>query len=657
MAGFSPVYVLNDKLPVKLLQDKFTLTELGYEPTSQTTLTVSNTTASSQLTQNEYVRALITVENYPIRVWVTGELPTNAAGHLIEAGDQIVLNSPTQIKKFRAIGIGGPAVLQISFYRPYDSEAPEAVTGVAAQPGVRLVSLTWDASPATDLAGYNVYRNGSKVNDALITSTSYVMQNLTAGQTYIFQVTALDLYNNESLKSAAIEVVPLAPDLVPPGAPTNVLIDPIHAGLRVSWAISPELDLAGYNVYVNNAPVNQGLILIPTYDIEGLTIGQSYSVQITAVDTSDNESAKSAAVNGVPVDLTPPATPTNFSATAADRQVVLTWSANTEPNLAGYNVYRNGVKVTATPISALTYTSSGLTNGVEYSFQVAAVNTQGIESTKTAAVPRTPRDAVAPATPVSLAITPQDSGLVLTWSANTESDLAGYNVYRNNVKVNSTLVTNATYTMTGLTNGTQYSCQVSAVDTSGNESARTGAITGTPNDPSLLLYDDFNRTTTTDLGTADTGQAYTYYGTGGSWRCNNGSAAYVAVDAFEIGYAVVNFPGHNHGSIEAQFNSAPNAHLGLAFRMSADDVGLSVRPGTGGYALYKDAQTVVTTFPSTIADGDILKVTFINDDIIVHLNGVEIGRTKLSVYMTNTQHGLVSRSARSAAYLKIRNNS
>ena len=69
----------------------------------------------------------------------------------------------------------------------------------------------------------------------------------------------------------------------------------------------------------------------------------------------------------------------------------------------------------------------------------------------------------------------------LSWSTNTEPDLAGYNIYRNNIKINTTLITTTTYTDTNVTNGTTYSYSITAVDTNNNESLKSTSVSATPN--------------------------------------------------------------------------------------------------------------------------------------------------------------------------------
>ncbi|MEI9912524.1 MAG: PQQ-dependent sugar dehydrogenase [Bacteroidota bacterium] len=72
--------------------------------------------------------------------------------------------------------------------------------------------LSWTAS--TDnigVAGYDVYRNGTKINTALINATSYTVTGLTANTLYSFTVIAKDAAGNSSGSSTALAVTTLPP--------------------------------------------------------------------------------------------------------------------------------------------------------------------------------------------------------------------------------------------------------------------------------------------------------------------------------------------------------------------------------------------------------------------------------------------------------------
>jgi endonuclease I len=95
-------------------------------------------------------------------------------------------------------------------------------------------------------------------------------------------------------------------------------------------------------------------------------------------------------------------------------------------------------------------------------------------------------DTMPPAAPTGLAATGGDGTVNLTWSANGESDLAGYNVYRGTAtggpytKLNGPLVSATSYSDATVTNGTTYFYIITAVDTSSNISGDSAEASATP---------------------------------------------------------------------------------------------------------------------------------------------------------------------------------
>jgi N-acetylneuraminic acid mutarotase len=98
-----------------------------------------------------------------------------------------------------------------------------------------------------------------------------------------------------------------------------------------------------------------------------------------------------------------------------------------------------------------------------------------------------PADTVPPAAPSNVVAAPGNSKVTLAWTANTEADLAGYNVYRGtgtpvsrSAPLNgSSLLTSNSYVDSGAVNGTTYYYVVEAVDTAGNKAAAE-AVSATP---------------------------------------------------------------------------------------------------------------------------------------------------------------------------------
>jgi hypothetical protein len=98
-----------------------------------------------------------------------------------------------------------------------------------------------------------------------------------------------------------------------------------------------------------------------------------------------------------------------------------------------------------------------------------------------------PPDTTAPAAPSGLTVVAGDAKVTLDWNNNTESDLAGYRVYRRNSDGTwpaTPLAGTSTsaYTDTGLANGTTYTYRVAAYDAASppNESAASSEASATP---------------------------------------------------------------------------------------------------------------------------------------------------------------------------------
>ena len=77
-----------------------------------------------------------------------------------------------------------------------------------------------------------------------------------------------------------------------------------------------------------------------------------------------------------------------------------------------------------------------------------------------------PKDTEAPSVPTAVAAADiTQTTAKVTWDASTDNvGVVGYNVYVNEAKVNASPVTGTTYDLTGLTDETEYTVNVTAVD-------------------------------------------------------------------------------------------------------------------------------------------------------------------------------------------------
>ncbi|MFZ2655052.1 MAG: CARDB domain-containing protein, partial [Victivallales bacterium] len=116
--------------------------------------------------------------------------------------------------------------------------------------------------------------------------------------------------------------------------------------------------------------------------------------QIPEPNEKNNTASKEVTVANLP-----PAVPQNLTGNTADGTVYLSWTASTEPDIFGYNIYRNGAKITNSVLLSTEFIDSGLTNGQSYSYKFTAVDLYGSESGFSQEISLTPQSDI-PAKPV-----------------------------------------------------------------------------------------------------------------------------------------------------------------------------------------------------------------------------------------------------------------
>jgi hypothetical protein len=196
------------------------------------------------------------------------------------------------------------------------------------------VVLSWTeaaAPPGASSLAYRVYRGETKsAPEAAVQDLSQAKlktplelagssdspefhdMNFQFGKTYQYTVRSVAQFGPDSVESTdSAPAVVTTRDVFPPAAPGGLEIAIVPATsqasayVELSWAISSEADLAGYNVYRNDREdtpgerINRELLLSPTFrDISVMPSGR-YFYRVSAVDRAGNESPKSSAVQAV----------------------------------------------------------------------------------------------------------------------------------------------------------------------------------------------------------------------------------------------------------------------------------------------------------------------------------------------------------------------
>lgn len=179
-------------------------------------------------------------------------------------------------------------------------------------------------------------------------------------------------------------------------------------------------------------------------------------------------------------------------------QILTKWVASVEPDVAHYKVFVGTTSGNYTASHTTTdtfFTISGLIENTKYYIGVAAIDSddnQGLIVEKNL-IPRS-----IPLAPSNLNDNSGNQNIKIGWKRNKELDLAGYNVYRSlqsgqgYTKINTTVITDSTFTDVAVQSHTNYYYIVKAIDISSNESEGSNEVKcrKISLDKGILIIDD-----------------------------------------------------------------------------------------------------------------------------------------------------------------------
>ena len=416
------------------------------------------------------------------------------------------------VYRVRAVG---PSNIKSELSSPVSAQANESAPVLAAPRNVRAsggighITITWSANTEAELTGYRVMRYTDPAQteaDATFATvqTTYVDSPLVSGQTYVYRVQAVGTNNEESERSLYASAT-VSADQSPPGTPLDLVVsldDENFQRVLLSWT-APTRDsnggdltsLGSFQIFRSRGN-NSSFILIATISgnhvsfidtsVELLT---TYFYAIRAVDQAGNAGPRSQ-----PVSVTTKgfAVPRNVQATAGVQQITLTWTANTEPELTGYEILRFADPTDETPDKTFssvltTYVDTPVTADQPFVYRVRAVGPSNVKSELSAFVSaQAAEPAPVLATPRNVRASAGIGHVTITWSANTEAELTGYRVLRYTdpaqTEADVTFMTvHTTYVDSPLVAGQTYVYRVQAVGTNNEESERSLYASATVN--------------------------------------------------------------------------------------------------------------------------------------------------------------------------------
>jgi hypothetical protein len=199
-----------------------------------------------------------------------------------------------------------PPIKEYQIYRAELSPGSASEQPAAAQPQVFPIPGAKRAAPRQEKIGNSE-------------SPSYEDSQVAVGATYEYFVRSVVEYSGEPVESGDSNSATITVrSIFPPSAPTGLVVVPvpaeggIPAHLDLSWAVNPETEVAGYNVYRSEQEDTRGnrlnaqLLPTPAFSDMSTIVGQHYFYRITAVDRFGNESEPGATVSGeIPAESQP----------------------------------------------------------------------------------------------------------------------------------------------------------------------------------------------------------------------------------------------------------------------------------------------------------------------------------------------------------------
>lgn len=356
------------------------------------------------------------------------------------------------------------------------------------------VELEW-RPPASDggdqIVGYRLLRGGT--GDALgplstvTDSIKFTDLTVTNGRTYFYVAIAFNA-QGDGPRSEAVNATPKGP----PGPPQDLTVEQYAGGLVLSWR-APLTDggepITSYEVYRSvdgGIPVHVAVLTDElTYHDTPVEIKKTYSYYVRATNKL-GPGPSSDVVDAVFVG--PPSMPSiGAQVDAGDAWIGIRWEA---PGWTGgsaitaYRVYRGGSVSSISMLlevgaDATGFNDSGLVNGREYFYQVAALNKmhEGMRSDIVSGIPFT-----IPGPPRDLFAVRGNLSVTLNWSAPSDEGgrpIIGYLVLRGptpgTMATMGRMTKDTQYTDSAVGRGVEYCYAVAAVNEAG-EGSRSASV-------------------------------------------------------------------------------------------------------------------------------------------------------------------------------------
>ena len=445
--------------------------------------------------------------------WI--DLASTAADHLV-TGLSNGTNYTFELRVGNALGDSEAIAVTAT-----PTAAPSKPTGFTASMGDGQVSLNWSDPSDSSITKYQLrHKAGSSFaegDDDLWAdiagsgsgTTGHTVTGLANGTEHVFELRAVNA-NGTGRVSDALTATPILPI---PGALTSLSAVASDRDVLLAWelptnaSVLDKVQLRWTRASALPFDATDGWIDLAatavTHRVTGLSGGIRYVFELRASNASGDGPAVTVTTS---TDTWPPK-PSGFMVRAGDGRVTLSWDDPSNSDIGRYRLrYKAGSSFAAddnlwayipdSGSGTTGHTVSGLTNGVEYVFQILPVGFRQINGYLTiyfgeASTPLTAVPSATPVKPTGFKARVGDGQVTLSWDAPLNDSITKYQLRR---KAGSSFSAGdddlwadiagsgpdtTGHTVSGLTNGSEHVFQIRAVSAKGT-GAVSASATATP---------------------------------------------------------------------------------------------------------------------------------------------------------------------------------
>jgi len=356
-----------------------------------------------------------------------------------------------------------------------------APTNLTASAGNKQVTFKWNKNSETDLRVYRIYGGTSanptnKVDSITYLDTTKTIFNLTNGTKYFYRITAVDSSGNESGFSNEVNATPQG---------ISTKLDQAYVPVTTNMATG-RLDKAQtFTVGESGTLVKVDLLMARQ---PGATADLLFDIRRTTSGKPNTDDAATLVSLRIPAQLVPETEGNYYSIDFSSKAFEVTAGEalaiviRSYPDVESYtwwgkttdNGYLNGHHYFRHPPGWPRPTWYADVAGTDMGFRTYLLDT-------------TVPDITAPSAPTALTAIGKDKAIDLTWKKNSESDVKVYRIYGGTsanpiTKIDSVNYTDTTFTHSSIQNNITYFYRITAVDSTGNQSAYSNEVSETPNE-------------------------------------------------------------------------------------------------------------------------------------------------------------------------------